>query len=112
MINLPLMPDPKLASFSYYFLNKRLHPPAPAGFRVDIVLLIINKNPGNNLDKYLFIKEETNGYSSWGLPKEGLQTSILADDVFTAIARNIESELGFRGLKISESKPSFVQRAI
>ena len=106
------MPNPKLTSFSYYFLNKRLHPAPLPGFRVSIILLIVNQNNGNNFGKFLFIRQTARGYLSWNLPQEGMETTVTADDVFTTIARGIEEELGFRGLKIPETKPQFTQRAI
>lgn len=106
------MPSRKLSSFSYYFLNKRLHPPPPPGYRASTVLFIVNCNPGLNYQKFLFIKETGQQKESWGLPKEGLESSTVVDDIITSIARNLEEELGLRGMKISEMKPAFHQRAI
>ena len=106
------MPNQKLTSFSYYFLNKRLHPAPLPGFRASIILLIVNQNKGDNFGKFLFIRQTARGYMSWNLPQEGMETTITADDVFTTIARGIEEELGFRGLKIPETKPQFTQKAL
>jgi len=106
------MPSRKLSSFSYYFLNKRLHPSAPAGFRASLILFIVNHNSGRNAGKFLFVREISGGYVSWGLPKEGLESPIVVDDIFTALTRNLEEELGFRGMNINELKPIFYQKAL
>jgi len=105
------MPKSNLKSFSYYFLNKRLHPAPLPGFRVSIILLIVNQNRGSNFGKFLFIRQTGKGLIAWSLPQEGMETKVTADDVFTTIARGIEEELGFRGLKIPETKPQFTQKA-
>lgn len=95
-------------TFNYYFLNKRLHPNPPPGYRTDIILLIINKNPTANNNKYLFVQQNN---KFWNLPKEGTKT-ILADDLFNTIARNLEEEIGFKGIKVIEDKPMFKQIAL
>jgi hypothetical protein len=93
-------------SLSYYFLNKRLHPPFPKGYRVSIILLIINKNNSENKNRFLIVQETNN---IWGLPKEGVKLKITIEDLYTTIARNLELELGFRGIKVLETKPIFRQ---
>lgn len=93
-------------TFGYYFLNKRLHPPFPSGYRVSIVLLIINKNKSENRDKFLIVQQTNN---IWGLPKEGVKSKITIEDLYTTISRNLEQELGFRGIKVVETKPAFKQ---
>lgn len=106
------MPNSKLSSFSYHFLNKRLHPEAPLGYRVSLILLVVNQNKGDNLGKFLFVRQTARGLALWNLPQEGMKSKVMADDIFTTIARDLEEELGFRGMKITEAKPQFTQKAI
>ena len=96
----------KTKSFGYYFLNKRLHPPFPEGYRVSIILLIINKNQTENKNKFLVVQQVS---KLWGLPKEGIKSKITVEDIYTTIARNLELELGFKGIKVIETKPLFKQ---
>ncbi len=96
-------------SLSYYFLNPRLHRPTPSGYRNSIILLLINKNATANKNKYLLIRQYIR---SWGLPKEGIKSKNIVDDIFTTIARNLDEEQGFRGLKVIETKAQFKQLAI
>ncbi len=95
-------------SFGYYFLNNRLHPTPPPSFKTSIVLLIVNKNLSENHGKFLFVQQ---GSRFWNLPKEGIKSN-LADNLFSAIAKNLEEEIGLKGIKVSEVKPSFKQVAI
>ena len=97
-----------IKSFGYFFLNRRLHPPTPKEFRTSIILLIINKNKTINRDKFLLVQQNN---QFWNLPKEGIEKTTIIDDVYTTIARNLEEEIGFRGLKVSETKPLFKQVA-
>jgi hypothetical protein len=96
----------KNKSFGYYFLNKRLHPPFPQGYRVSIVLLIINKNKTENLNNFLIVRQSG---GLWGLPKEGVKSKIAVEDIYTTIARNLELEIGFKGLKVIDTNPQFKQ---
>ncbi len=96
-------------SFNYYLLNKRLHPPIVSGFKASIILFIVNKNKGINQDKFILVCE---GNKFWDLPKSGVKSKELIDDLFTTIAKNMEEELGFRGVKIYENKPVFKQLAL
>ena len=91
-------------SFGYYFLNERLHPPTPKNFRNSIVMLIVNKNLTAYKDKYLLIKQSNN---SWSIPKEGVKSSLIIEDLYTTVSSNIENELGFKEIKVVESKPTF-----
>lgn len=93
-------------SFGYYFLNKRLHPPIPKDYRVSIILLIINKNRGEDENKFLIVQQAN---KMWGLPKEGIKSDIIVEDLYTTISRNLENELGFKGIKVVETKPLFKQ---
>lgn len=101
----------KYTSFGHFFLKKHLHPPTPPGFRTSLVLLIVNQSPSTHQGRYLFIRESSNGKQGWGLPKEGLESPDLADDLVTSLSRNIEEELGFRGPKVHSLNPSFRQIA-
>ncbi len=94
-------------SFNYYLLNKRLHPPIPSGFKVSIILFIVNKKDSKG--KFLLVCE---GNKFWDLPKSGIKSIEIIDDIFTTIAKNMEEELGFRGVKIYENKPVFKQIAL
>ena len=96
-------------SFGYYFLNKRLHPPIPKNFRNSIIILIVNKNPTKNKDKFLLVKQSNN---SWSIPKEGVKSNLMIEDLYTTISSNLENELGFKGIKVVESKPLFTQIAL
>lgn len=102
----------KLATFTYYFLNKRLHPPLLPGYRSSVVLLIVNKNSTANHNKFLFIREVTLGSVSWGLPKEGLESKVIIEDIYTSVARNLEEELGFKGTKVFDTKPLLKQNGL
>lgn len=93
-------------SFGYFFLNKRLHPPFPDSYRVSIILLIINKNKSENNNKFLIVQHAG---GIWGLPKEGVRSKITIEDLYSTISRNLELELGFRGIKVVETKPLFNQ---
>lgn len=99
------------SSFTYYFLNRRLHPQSPPGFRNDTVLLLVNKNATPNRAKFLFVHQKKDNHTSWGLPKEGMESQVVVDDVITSIARNLEEELGFKGTKVTETNPKFTQVA-
>src|SRR4030042_1433642 len=96
-------------SFGYYFLNKRLHPPFPKNYRVSVALLVINKNDGENQNKFLIVQQAN---KMWGLPREGVKSKIVIEDLYTTISRNLEDELGFRGIKVVETKPLFKQIAL
>jgi|SRR3989344_1051391 len=102
----------KYTSFGHFFLKKHLHPPTPPGFRTSLILLIVNQNPAAHQGQYLFVRESAKGKQAWGLPKEGLESKDLADDLVTALSRNIEEELGFRGPKVHQLNPSFRQLAL
>lgn len=99
----------KCHSFNWYFINKRLHPKAQKGFRQNLILLIVNKNKTQRQNNILLVQHNV---KAWTLPKEGLKSEITVDDIFTTIARNLEEELGFRGLKITDLKPQFKQVAL
>jgi len=93
-------------SFGYHFLNKSLHPSFPNDYRVSIILLIVNKNKSENTNKFLIVQQAS---KIWGLPKEGTKSKITVEDLYTTVARNLELELGFRGIKVVETKPLFKQ---
>jgi len=95
-------------SLNYYFLNKFLHPKPYLGYRQSVVLLIINKNSTENKNKFLFIKEKS-GF--WFFPKGHLVGTDLINSLFESISKNLENELGLRGVKIFDIKPSFTQKA-
>jgi ADP-ribose pyrophosphatase YjhB (NUDIX family) len=101
----------KYTSFGHFFLKKHLHPPTPPGFRTSLILLIVNQNPSSHQGQYLFVRQSTKGKQAWGMPKEGLESKDLADDLTTALSRNLEEELGFRGPKVNQLNPSFRQVA-
>jgi|GEM_PF-5304702 len=94
--------------FNYYFLNKKLHPSGPKGFRTSIALLIVNKNPGPNKNIFLLIQQSN---KAWTIPKEGIKEQKLADDFFATIIKNLGDEQGFKGIKVVETKPLFKQIA-
>ena len=96
-------------SFGYYFLNKRLHPPILKNFRNSMVILVVNKNQTENKDKFLLVKQSNN---SWSVPKEGVKSNLVIEDIYTTISANLENELGFKGIKVTETKPLFRQVAI
>lgn len=95
-------------TFGYYFLNTRLHPPTNNDYKVSIVLVIINKNKTNNKDKFLFVQQKN---LFWNLPKKGIKSKIITEDIYTTISKNLEHELGFKGVKVAETKPFFRQIA-
>ncbi len=95
-------------SFSYYFLNKRLHPPVSKAFKNSIILLIINKNKTPNKNKFLLVQQAN---LFWNLPKKGIKAKSIIEDIYTTIARNLENELGFKGVRVTETKPIFKQIA-
>lgn len=47
----------------------------------------------------------------WNLPKEGLKSN-LADDLFNTIAKNLEEEIGLKGVSVIETKSVFRQIAV
>lgn len=93
---------------NYFFLNKFLHPKPYPGYRQSIVLLIVNKNRAENENKFLFIKEKS---GLWFFPKGHLIDRDLINSLFESISKNLENELGLRGIKIFDIKPSFTQKA-
>lgn len=95
-------------SVNFYFLRKVLHPRPYPGYRQSIINLLVNKNAGENFDKFLFIKEITN---LWFFPKGHLIGENLFSSFFESISQNFEKELGLRGIKIFDVKPSFTQLA-
>ena len=99
---MPVRKDNK--TFGYYFLNRHLHPKTPKGFRRTIVHFIINKNKSENVNKVLLVSEKS-GF--WNYPKESITAENMLEDIFTTITKNLDNELGFRGVVATETKPSF-----
>ncbi len=95
-------------TFGYYFLNKKLHPPIPKNYKSSIILTIINKNNTLNKNKMLFVQQKN---LIWNLPKKGIKTNSVIEDIYTTVSNNLENELGFKGIKVTETKPTFKQVA-
>lgn len=95
-------------SLNYYFLSKLLHPKPYPGHRQSVVLLITNKNNTENKNKFLFIKEKV---GLWFFPKGHLVGTNFINSFFESISKNLENELGLRGIKIFDVKPTFIQKA-
>lgn len=93
--------------FNYYFLNKHLHPKTPKGYRESIAVLIINMNKEKK-GKFLIIQERNN---FWTFPKKGVKSNNLFDGIVNALVLNIGNEMGFRGIKVKENNPKFIQKA-
>ena len=74
-----------------------------------MVILVVNKNQTENKDKFLLVKQSNN---SWSVPKEGVKSNLVIEDIYTTISTNLENELGFKGIKVTETKPLFRQVAI
>jgi 8-oxo-dGTP pyrophosphatase MutT (NUDIX family) len=96
-------------SFNYYFLEKRLHPSTPKGYRATLILLIINKNKESpDKDKFVFVEHKN---SFWGFPKGGILGESLIDSISEAIVKNLGEELGLKGVQVFDTKPIFKQKA-
>lgn len=91
---------------NYYFLKRFLHPKPYAGYRQSIVNLLVNRNKGSNNGKFLLIEEPS---GVWFFPKGHLIGTDIMSSFFESISQNLEKELGLRGMKIFEVKPSFTQ---
>jgi hypothetical protein len=102
------MKQKKSHTFNYYFLHKHIKIKKHRGFRQVIINLLTNRNKTENKNKLLFVQERG---GSWGFTRQGIVFQDLAENLFETLVRNLGEELGFKGLIVKETKPTFIPQA-